>query len=223
MKNSVFNNQKGQTIIELLMALSVFIIGFLGIITLLSNSLGHNRFVTDAQIATYLAAEGIEIVRNTIDTNLQKTVLWRNGLPVGSYEVDHLDRSTRDNFKITSGVCHYFNTYDSGSLSLQPLYYHEDTRTYDYNPAGGVISPYTREITIDYLSVRADGSLVSSLGSVNAAKKHRDTGRPLVDDVMVVHSIVRWQGAGGLGQVVDLEDQFFNWQDSEDEEPCRNG
>jgi len=213
MKNKVLNNQ-GQTIIELMMALSVFILGFLGVINLLTNSLGYNRIVTDTNTATYLAGEGIELVRNAIDNNLQKNVLWRNGMPVGSYEIDFLDLSSPDNTNDTGGWCHYFRTFNAGSLDK--LLYDENTNTYSYQ--NGIVTPFTREIIIDYYSVRDDGVVVQNIGT--DTPKEDISGRALLDDIMVVHSIVRWNSSGGRREEVDLEDHFYNWQSSDALKSC---
>ena len=86
--------RKGQLLVELLVALSVLTVGFLGIISLLARSLSLNRVITDNYRATYLAAEGIEVVKNILDANYVNdptgTVIpWNFGLTGGWYEVEY--------------------------------------------------------------------------------------------------------------------------------------
>ena len=61
--------RRGQTMIEAMIAMSLLVIGFLGVIALLNRSVGVNRVVADNISATYLAAEGVEVVKNMLDGN----------------------------------------------------------------------------------------------------------------------------------------------------------
>lgn len=85
------NNNQGQTLVELLVAISILTTGFLGILTLLARSLSLNRVISDNYTATYLAAEGIEIVKNIILNNRIQNVAWNQGLSTGVYEVMYND------------------------------------------------------------------------------------------------------------------------------------
>ncbi len=49
--------------------MTVMVIGLLGAFTLLSQSLGLARVIANQYVAANLAAEGIEVVKNIIDTN----------------------------------------------------------------------------------------------------------------------------------------------------------
>jgi type II secretory pathway pseudopilin PulG len=81
--------RRGQALIESIVALSVLTVGLLGIIALLSQSIGLNRSVSDNYAATYLAAEGIEVVKNIIDANQIQGRAWNYGLNDGTYEVQY--------------------------------------------------------------------------------------------------------------------------------------
>lgn len=78
--------RSGQALIESIVAVSILTVGFLGIFSLLSQSLSLNRVVSDNYTATYLAAEGIEIVKNLIDANTIRGQAWNCGLTDGVYE-----------------------------------------------------------------------------------------------------------------------------------------
>ncbi|MDP3947142.1 MAG: prepilin-type N-terminal cleavage/methylation domain-containing protein [bacterium] len=82
------NRRRGQLLIEAMIAISVITVGIAGVLALLSQSLTLNRVVADQYTATYLAAEGIEVVKNIIDTNIVNTRPWNQGLTDGAYEVD---------------------------------------------------------------------------------------------------------------------------------------
>ncbi|MDP3901890.1 MAG: type II secretion system protein [bacterium] len=124
------NSQKGELLIESMIAISIIVIGLLGIFTLLSESQSLNRVLSDRYIATYLASEGIEIVKNKIDTNYINNNDWSLGLSAGLYLVNY-----------------------NGSISLlsanpPPLRYDDGRDVYSY--ASGDDTRFTRYIRISY-------------------------------------------------------------------------
>lgn len=86
---SNFKKYNGQILIESIVSISIATIGLLGILTLLSRSIYFNRNVTNNLVATYLAAEGIEIIKNIEDTNYANSRRWNLSLDDGSYEVQY--------------------------------------------------------------------------------------------------------------------------------------
>lgn len=60
----------GFLLIEAMVAMSVLMVGVLGIFALMSQSIRLTRMINDQYVATYLAAEGIEIVKNLLDSNV---------------------------------------------------------------------------------------------------------------------------------------------------------
>ena len=62
-------NQKGQSLIETMVAISVIIIGLFSVFALASFSLSSQGASKTQIIATNLAREGIEVVRNVRDSN----------------------------------------------------------------------------------------------------------------------------------------------------------
>ena len=65
---------KGYVLVESVVAMTIVVVGLLGIFSLLSQSLSLNRVVGDRYVGTYLAAEGIEVVKNIIDNNAGRYV-----------------------------------------------------------------------------------------------------------------------------------------------------
>ena len=87
--------RRGQILVESILALGVLTMGFLGAFTLLSRSFILNRAVADEYVATYLAAEGVEVVKNIIDHNQILRVTseparaWDAGISDGAYEIQY--------------------------------------------------------------------------------------------------------------------------------------
>ncbi len=122
---------RGQALVESIVALSVLVVGLLGIITLLSQSLGLNRSVSDNYAATYLATEGIEVVKSIIDMNQIQGRAWDSGLNDGTYEV----------------------VYTSTSLmSNQDRFLRYDPATNLYSYGGSQQTPFKRTVTITHVS-----------------------------------------------------------------------
>lgn len=84
---------KGYLLIEAMVAIAVLTTGVLGIFALMSQSIKLTRVVNDQYIATYLAAEGIEIAKNLLDANIPPVgdgLAWNAGGfdASGCYEMD---------------------------------------------------------------------------------------------------------------------------------------
>lgn len=92
-----FQNAHGYILVEALVAITIVVVGLLGIFSLLSRSLSLNRVVADRFVAAYLAAEGIELVKNIIDNNILAGRPWNAGLSPGEYEADFHDDALQSN------------------------------------------------------------------------------------------------------------------------------
>ena len=81
--------RRGQFLIEAIVAVGVLVVGLLGIFALLSRSLSLGRTVTDNYAGTYLASEGIEVVKNIIDGNIIQGLPWVSGMSDGDFEIEY--------------------------------------------------------------------------------------------------------------------------------------
>jgi len=61
------NAVKGFTLVETLVAISIFSVSILGLLSLLASSIANTTYAKDKMIAGYLAQEGIEYIRNMRD------------------------------------------------------------------------------------------------------------------------------------------------------------
>ncbi|MEK7506153.1 MAG: hypothetical protein AAB572_00940 [Patescibacteria group bacterium] len=119
-------SQKGQVLIESVVAMSLIVIGLLGILTLLSNSIAFNRNAANKLTATYLAAEGIEVMKSIADENYTQRKPWGAVLSNGNYEATY-DSSNSSLISVTS-------------FSSNPLIFHSGTGIYDYISGSGSVS-----------------------------------------------------------------------------------
>ncbi|MAF80079.1 hypothetical protein CL629_03315 [bacterium] len=80
--------------LESIVAISMVVVGLLGIITLLMRSSHWHKDVSRELVGTYLAAEGIEVVKHLIDTNITEQLktgsgTWNDSFTDEFYEVQH--------------------------------------------------------------------------------------------------------------------------------------
>ncbi|MBI5220794.1 MAG: hypothetical protein HY978_03080 [Candidatus Liptonbacteria bacterium] len=140
----------GQTIVETLVAVSVLTVGFLGILGLLNQSLGLNRVVADSYVGSYLAAEGVEIIKNLTDTNVINGQPWNSGIgpncpPAPGYQLDYAS---------TAGNLQNYNP-------SQSLYY--DPAAHRYNiQAMGNPTTFRRKVEICWIGPQSNEMRVNS-------------------------------------------------------------
>ena len=125
--------------VELMVAASLITIGLLGIFSLIISSTRMNKDVVHRFEATYLAAEGIEIMKHIIDTDvaIPDTAFFNSTLNSGNYEVQY--NTDKDNELTELG-------YASSTRAL--WLDREVTGLYSYREAG-VETPYVRTVRVE--------------------------------------------------------------------------
>lgn len=86
--------RKGFTLVEVLIAVSILIIGILSGFILVTKALYNVEAIKDRLTASFLAQEGIELVRQIRDSNFLRilndgeSIDWRDGLEDGTYIIE---------------------------------------------------------------------------------------------------------------------------------------
>jgi type II secretory pathway pseudopilin PulG len=142
MKHKTYN-RNGFTILEVVLAISVLTLAVGGSFSLLQQTLHIASMANSKLTATYLAQEGIEIVRNIRDNNWLKQRMtsdfsWKDGLGSSDpYEADYSDPALRP-------------------FSGEPLSFDDTNGLYSY-PTWGTETKFKRKIIIadmgNYLDV----------------------------------------------------------------------
>ncbi|MFA5098771.1 MAG: hypothetical protein WC461_00940 [Candidatus Paceibacterota bacterium] len=123
MPDKLQHNKKeagGYLLIESMIGISIAVVGLLGVLALLSHSIGLNRVIGNQLIANYLAAEGIEISKNIIDSNTIQGNPWNQGLDMdGKFEADYssVNLEPSQNRKLLFDDISNFYGYTNGSQS----------------------------------------------------------------------------------------------------------
>ena len=92
-KETKKNNNKGFTLLETIIAIFVISVGLVGVAAIIFQIFALASISSNDLIASYLAQEGIEIVRNIRDGNWLEqrnnpAILWTDGLTFGQWEGD---------------------------------------------------------------------------------------------------------------------------------------
>ncbi len=191
-------SRRGQSIIEALVALSILTVGLMGVLTLLSRSLLLQRETADTAKASYLASEGIEVVKSIIDNGVYTAVAQAPGVSedagwsgavtgcfdftpgAGSANYYFLDFETYSCPQGASPQAPWDQLYLGNGPNGTPRYYD----SFDPNrPASAVATPFSRSVEVS----RPDAN------------------------TMDVISTVRWNEGSITGQSVTVEATFYNW------------
>ncbi|MCE9585467.1 prepilin-type N-terminal cleavage/methylation domain-containing protein [Candidatus Nomurabacteria bacterium] len=186
-----FNFHKGFTIIETLVAISIFSISILSLMVILSNGISDTNYAKQKMTAEYLAQEGVEYVRNIRDSfaltsntsgwNDFKNILVNCDVAVsltGCYLNDRGDIYLYNN-GITSVLV------PACVNNICPMLYDENSGKYGY--VSGRDSGFVRTIKVDGLS--------NSLNFNNEIK---------------IISTVYWKQGSGQKEI-SFSENLFNW------------
>lgn len=130
------SNRRGYLLIESMVAVGLITVGLLGVVRLFSSSISLNRDVTNRFTASFLAGEGIEVIRSIIDESTVQGEAWNTRIPAGLYEVTYDTADLNDSVPL--------EPEDEGQFLL----FHEDIGVYDYDPSGTATS-FKRAVAIE--------------------------------------------------------------------------
>lgn len=198
---------KGFTVIEVIATIGILLFGILGGLSAVTIGLRAGTDSVNRTIATHLAAEGLELVRNIRDTNRIKI-----DNAVAGYSSTDWDREMKTGSCATIGTaCNYLADFNlavagGGSIcladgsnsrclpgNLPVLYFDSATGQYAYNtwgaPAfGGAPSRFSRTITITH-------------------KTDASAGNATYLDIL---STVSWKSGGS--KQVQVETLLYDWR-----------
>lgn len=158
-KNLKFN--KGLTLVETLVAISIFTIALVGMLNITGGSIADSSYAKDKITANYLASEGVEYIRNLRDTyNLYEANGWQNFLDklavckvenkTGCYiDPQNINFANEEQpmkdlaiNQCASGIC--------------PNFYFEPSLTvYKYNYTSGNTTSFSRKIFIEEVATQS--------------------------------------------------------------------
>ncbi len=129
--------EKGFTILETVVALTIISVGILGILELFTQTIRSGEIGKNQEIAINLAQEGIEVIRNKRDSNwLDSKINWNSEIDeTGYYKVNFKNDNIWEIIKL-------------GEESFEKLYLKEE-KIYIHETENNILSIFKRKIYID--------------------------------------------------------------------------
>ena len=182
---------KGFTLVETLVAISIFTLSILALLVVLTQGISNTTYAKSKIVASYLAQEGIEYIRNMRDTfvlygatsqagwdafnnKLASCSSTGNGCFFNADNLNYSD-STQPMSDIILTAC------SSSLCSNGALFYDSTTGEYGFS---GVASGYTRKITMSQVSA---------------------------DETKILSTVYWTQGSGSYSIV--FSESLFNWME----------
>ena len=190
----------GFTLVETLVAISIFSVSILSLMSVLANGIANTSYAKEKMIATYLAQEGIEYMRNLRDTHMlyddssgnsngwQKFNDQLTG-PLGIPSCNATNDSSHSCYFDDQSVDYTNPTKPIENITITPcgtacpeLLYKSSTGRYNYD-SSGTPSGYTRKIQMTHI--------------------------PGSDETKIFSTVFWTQGSGSHS--VTLSETLFNW------------
>lgn len=197
MKNSLVKkiNQRGQGLLELIVAIGIITGALMSILTLTTSSVGQAEESGTMIVASNLAREGVEVVRNIRDTNwLVGNKKWDSGLAAGN------DYTAIAVFDLDTMEWHLEFAPDNMNDDATKLYL--SNGVYNQNDLAGTgnLTKYRRLITLD--EICASGEIRESGQSCDPSN---------IKIGIRVTAEINWF-VKGIPRKIIVEDRIYNWR-----------
>ncbi len=189
--------EEGQSLVEMIVAIAIIVTGLVGALALtISNLTGVGEAGTRV-VASNLAREGVEVVRNLRDANWLQDLAWDAGLFSGD------DFTAIAVFDSIANKWHLDFTPNGISEVTAKLYRGpENLYLQDIAPPAGTATQYARLLTLDPICFDAATKIETITGNPCGAEEK--TG-------IRVKSEVSWTISGRQRNII-LEDRLYNWK-----------
>lgn len=208
------HDQRGQTLIELMAAMFVVTTGLLGVLGLTTANVRSETTAVMRLTAFNLAREGVELARNTRDSNWLSDQQWDTGLTLGTHCViiSTIPSATPfQSFKDAS-VCSV-DLFDGAYriFSSEGLYTQYDAVA----PGAAVQTQYYRRVLLDPICLNKSQTELDNGFSGNATENIKANGGcdPVSETMigMQVTSEVVY-GIAGRKQSARIIERLYNWR-----------
>ncbi|MCP6719241.1 MAG: prepilin-type N-terminal cleavage/methylation domain-containing protein [Patescibacteria group bacterium] len=158
---------KGFTLLEVISAIFILTVGVGGAFSLISQTLSAASLIESRLTASYLAQEGIEIVKNLrdrawLERRTDPAIPWDEYIPKGNWEADYLAQDL-------------VNNYGPGTLLNI-----DANGFYSYSP--GAVTKFKRKITV--------GKDTSGIIDVSIIIEWKERGR--THNIEILENITNW-------------------------------
>ena len=184
---STDSSESGQVIVESLVAMSIIVGSLMGMLYLSRTAIGLHREIADRIVATNLAAEGIEIVKNTIDNSVLTCDVGGGGASDADWSL----------------ACEEWNKD-----------FYQQTQTFGVSYASNGKLDASKILDFDAVSGRYGYDLPSSSrrpGSRSFTRAVTVQNMGETRQQLRVTALVTWEARGGEERV-ELKTDFYDWR-----------
>ncbi len=197
----IFMNQKGQGLLEALVATTIIVVGISGVMGLAGNNLTASNISTSELVAVNLAREAVEILTNIRDSNyLDNSSSWNQNLDAGSNDINGIleyDESTH------TWAMDFLGPGTDFTDSETIMYLDANTGLYRQNSIvvnGWTEIPYRRVVSMN----RICDNDITNFRSSGACSGGGTVGYRIVIGM-------QWNDHGNIRELT-LEKRIFNWR-----------
>ncbi len=169
---STFNFQlsthQGFTLVEVLVSISIFMIAIVAMVVVSAQGINNTAFAKNQLTASYLAQEGIELVRNARDNYIQNIQLFSDfSTDFGNYCINDLLNGgnftgcTIDPMIVSGGAAILAAT--EHCINECPVLLYDQEGFYTYVSNTGVPTQYRRTITVDIIDAAQEVRVTSKV------------------------------------------------------------
>lgn len=195
-------NQRGQTLLEVIIAIFIMVFGIISIVSLAVMSSAMSRSSTHELVATNIAREGIEVVRNKRDSNWLSI---EKGDNINLYDGLHNAQDYTAILEFVPGASDWFFHFQPDNISNNPAKMHLDTdNIYIQRLNVGITfreTPYRRLISMFPICDNGSEYIVAEGASCAAGQQ--------IGIQVISH--VQWQESGDTKDKI-LEEKMYDWK-----------
>jgi len=190
--------QIGQSLIEMIIAIAIILTGLIGALALTISNLSGAQESNTRIVASNLAREGIDVVRNIRDTNWLKNLEWDATLYLGNdYTAIAVFNPTLNTWQLNFNP----NNIDEAAAKL----YRQTNNLYlqDISPPEGTATIYSRLLTLTPICFNQI-TKIETISGGSCGIGEEKIG-------ILVKSEVKWLESG-RSHLITLEDRLYNWK-----------
>ena len=213
----VKQSSEGFTLIETLISIAVFTIGIMAALGLSVSNYNDSQDNLDRIMATNLARESIELVKNVRDSNWLKidaneagVTSWDYGLTGSSDYVAISYTSTTPNFlpSCVGSIVSCVQSYTDAKLYINA------TKFYTHGPTV-IPTKYSRAIKLAKICLESDGEIPPGTDPINfeyvrtmSELCNQSAGDTHIGFKLIAH--VQWEDEGT--KYIEITDTIYNWR-----------
>jgi len=191
------NKSKGFTLVETMVAISIFTMSILSVMSVLANGISNTTYAKKKITAEYLAQEGIEYIRNIRDTFALYSTTGQAGWTAFNVKLYTAPASCN----LTNGC--YFNADNLFSLLPSPMPMTQITLT-------ACSSSTCPNGIMLYDSATGKYGYTASSTTINSGFIRKITVTTVTPDEVKITSTVTWNQPSGVSSV-SFSENLYNW------------